>query len=185
MDQSADPATGPLRAEAARRTRLLARLGLGALSLGRGADTLSSGEARRLHLGAVVAGELSGVLYVVDEPTSGLGESDSAAVIAVLVELVEAGNTVIAVTHDAALVRRCAQVVDFGPGAGGQGGALTFVGSPEGLAQQDSASGRWLRAEVKAPSPGERAPSRRPPIQIEGVEGHGLSGLAAPAGPRS
>lgn len=163
----ADGLTDPLRAEITRRAGVLVRLGLGGVALGRGADSLSSGEARRLQLAAAVSGELSGALFVVDEPTSGLGPADSAAVLGVLRELVEAGNTVIAVSHDLAIVSRCAVVVDFGPGAGASGGRILFVGPPEELAAQDSPTGRWLRGALSRPAPAGRRLERW--LELTGV----------------
>lgn len=170
----ADAATGPLLAEARRRLGRLRALGLGYLALGRGSDTLSAGEARRVHLASQASGDLSGVLYVIDEPTAGLGPAESAAVRAVIEELVRAGNTALVVTHDPALLLAAELVLELGPGAGAEGGRLLYQGPPGGLQGADTPTGRALSGRLEAPA--RRGRAGRGALEIVGARGLGLGG---------
>ncbi len=135
------------------RLDLLARLGLGYLTLERGADTLSTGEAQRIRIVAALASNLRGVCYVLDEPTVGLHPRDDEALTKALLGLRDRGNTVVVVEHEESLIRAADHVVDLGPGAGPHGGRLVAQGSPRQVARvKESVTGRWLRGE------GERAP---------------------------
>ncbi len=135
------------------RLDLLARLGLGYLTLERGADTLSTGEAQRIRIVAALASNLRGVCYVLDEPTVGLHPRDDEALTTALLGLRDRGNTVVVVEHEESVIRAADHVVDLGPGAGPHGGRLVAQGSPRQVARvKESVTGRWLRGE------GERAP---------------------------
>ncbi|NCG20418.1 MAG: hypothetical protein GWP91_15525, partial [Rhodobacterales bacterium] len=136
-----------------RRIQQLRRLGLGAVNLGRGCDRLSTGEFQRLRLARQLGAALSGVLYVVDEPGAGLGPKEIPAVVQVLRELVEQGNTVLVVTHQRQIIAASDEVIDFGPGAGVAGGRLLYQGPAQGLLEQDSPSGDWLSGR-RSLSPG-------------------------------
>jgi excinuclease ABC subunit A len=166
------PVTRPLAEELGRRLDFLLRTGLGYLALGRSADTLSGGELQRLRLAAQAGNALSGVLYVLDEPTAGLHPEDTAALIAVLADLRDAGNTVLVVEHDPAVIAAADLVVDFGPGAGVAGGRVTFRGSPAALLASDTVTGRWLSGrDGLAPLP-PRTPSGW--ITVRNARGHNL-----------
>ncbi len=167
------PVLAPLREELNRRLDFLLRTGLGYLSLDRSAATLSGGELQRLRLAAQAGNQLSGVLYVLDEPTAGLHPEDTRALVAVLQDLRDAGNTVLVVEHDLDVVRAADLVVDFGPGAGRQGGQITFQGTPEALLTADTATGRWLSGRTQIPEGNPRQLTRW--LTVRGARGHNLN----------
>src|SRR5690606_32714866 len=114
----------PLLGEVKHRLRFLERVGLDYLSLSRGADTLSGGEAQRIRLAAQLGAGLQGVLYVLDEPSIGLHARDQDRLLGALRSLRDAGNTVVVVEHDDATLRAADWLVDVGPGAGRHGGRI-------------------------------------------------------------
>ena len=126
------------------RLACLERLSLAHLSLAHRADHLSSSEFQRLRLARQVAGDLSGVLYILDEPAAGLDADLVGAVVELLRQLVDNGNTVIAVEHHTEVVRAADHVVEFGPGAGKAGGRILYQGDVDGLLQADTTTGRWM-----------------------------------------
>src|SRR5204863_9290449 len=111
------------------RLRFLQEVGLGYLQLGRGVPTLSGGEGQRIRLAAQLGSNLSGVLYVLDEPTIGLHARDNEQLLAVLQKLKSRGNSVLVVEHDEATMRRADYVIDLGPGAGTHGGEVVAAGT--------------------------------------------------------
>ena len=130
------------------RLDLLDRLGLGYLTLERGADTLSTGEAQRIRIAAALASNLRGVCYVLDEPTVGLHPRDDEALTKALLGLRDRGNTVVVVEHEESVIRAADHVVDLGPGAGPHGGRIVVEGSPRQVARAaESITGLWLRGE--------------------------------------
>ena len=142
------------------RLDLLDRLGLGYLTLERGADTLSTGEAQRIRIVAALASNLRGVCYVLDEPTVGLHPRDDEALTKALLGLRDRGNTVVVVEHEESVIRAADHVVDLGPGAGPHGGRLVAEGSPKQVARvKESVTGLWLRGE------GEHPPWPRRPLK--------------------
>ncbi len=141
------------------RLDLLDRLGLGYLTLERGADTLSTGEAQRIRIVAALASNLRGVCYVLDEPTVGLHPRDDEALTKALLRLRDRGNTVVVVEHEESVIRAADHVVDLGPGAGPHGGRLVAQGTPKQVARvKESVTGLWLRGG------GERPPWPRRPL---------------------
>src|SRR6185369_14460240 len=142
------------------RLRFLREVGLGYLQLGRGVTTLSGGEGQRIRLAAQLGSNLSGVLYVLDEPTIGLHARDNEQLLAVLQKLKSRGNSVVVVEHDEATMRRADHVIDLGPGAGVHGGQVVAAGTLAELAKHpESVTGQCLREEKKFPSRGERRPT--------------------------
>jgi excinuclease ABC subunit A len=142
------------------RLDLLDHLGLGYLTLERGADTLSTGEAQRIRIVAALASNLRGVCYVLDEPTVGLHPRDDEALTKALLGLRDRGNTVVVVEHEESVIRAADHVVDLGPGAGPHGGRLVAEGSPKQIARvKESVTGLWLRGE------GEHPPWPRRPLK--------------------
>ncbi|HUR26978.1 MAG TPA: excinuclease ABC subunit UvrA, partial [Planctomycetota bacterium] len=123
-------AVGAVLAELESRLSLLERVGLGYLTLERTTSTLSGGEARRVRLSASLGSQLTGVCYVLDEPTVGLHPADTSRLTDALLELKRGGNTVIVVEHDAGLMRRADWIVDIGPGSGRLGGNVVAMGTP-------------------------------------------------------
>jgi excinuclease ABC subunit A len=145
----------PSKAEVCRRlasdvkTRLefLQEVGLDYLSLDRTSGTLSGGEAQRIRLATQLGAGLSGVLYVLDEPSIGLHASDTGRLIGALIRLRDLGNTVIVVEHDEEIIRAADWVIDMGPGAGHEGGTILAEGRPNEIT---SPTGQWLRGEIPA-----------------------------------
>lgn len=135
-------------------TRLAAveKVGLGYLELSRGADTLSGGEAQRIRLAVQMRSGLSGVLYVLDEPSVGLHARDTDRLIRAILELKESGNSLVVVEHDPMIIREADYVVDFGPGAGRLGGEVIFSGTPEKLIHSKTLTGRYLSGKERVSS---------------------------------
>jgi len=145
------------------RLKFLRQVGLGYLQLGRAVPTLSGGESQRIRLAAQLGSNLSGVLYILDEPTIGLHPRDNERLLAALDTLKARGNSIIVVEHDEATMRRADYIVDLGPGAGLHGGAVVATGTlNELLAHPESVTGQWLRANRTYPSRGKRRPVKRP-----------------------
>src|SRR5262249_8063609 len=121
------------------RLRFLGEVGLGYLQLGRGVPTLSGGESQRIRLAAQLGSNLSGVLYILDEPTIGLHARDNEQLLAALEKLKHRGNSVLVVEHDEETMRRADYIVDLGPGAGVHGGEVVAAGTlPELLKHPES-----------------------------------------------
>ena len=143
--------------EISERLKFLDEVGLGYLQLGRGVTTLSGGEAQRIRLAAQLGSNLCGVLYVLDEPTIGLHARDNVQLLAALEQLRARGNSLVVVEHDEETMRRADYVIDLGPGAGVLGGEVVAHGTLEELLRnEDSLTGRLLRARKKYPTRGER-----------------------------
>ncbi|NBV24099.1 MAG: ATP-binding cassette domain-containing protein [Proteobacteria bacterium] len=143
------------------RLKFLSEVGLGYLQLGRAAPTLSGGEAQRMRLAAQLGSNLSGVLYVLDEPTIGLHARDNALLLGALKKLQARGNSLLVVEHDEDTMRHADWVIDLGPGAGVKGGEVIASGTlAELLAHETSITGQQLRAQEgkKYPSRGTRRP---------------------------
>ena len=139
------------------RLKFLCEVGLGYLQLGRGVPTLSGGEAQRIRLAAQLGSNLSGVLYVLDEPTIGLHARDNEQLLATLEKLRLRGNSVVVVEHDEETMRRADFIVDLGPGAGVHGGQVVAAGTlQELLRHPESLTGKLLRQHKKYPTRGLR-----------------------------
>ena len=146
------------------RLKFLLDVGLDYLSLDRPAMTLSGGEAQRIRLATQIGAGLTGVLYVLDEPSIGLHQRDNDRLLATLIKLRDLGNTLIVVEHDEDTIRAADHLVDIGPGAGVHGGSIVAEGSLEDLlAAEDSLTGAYLSGRRRIPTPAERrdAGSRR------------------------
>jgi excinuclease ABC subunit A len=160
------------------RLDLLDRLGLGYLTLERGADTLSTGEAQRIRIAAALASNLRGVCYVLDEPTVGLHPRDDEALTRALLGLRDRGNTVVVVEHEESVIRAADHVVDLGPGAGPHGGRLVAEGPPKQVARvRESTTGLWLRGEGGHPPWPRRPLEDVPRLTVVGARLHNLRGL--------
>lgn len=173
---SLPPEVEPLRERIRRRLSVLERVGLGYLTLDREARTLSSGEARRVHLSGALGAGVTGTLYVLDEPSVGLHPRDTARLGIILRSLTEAGNTVVVVEHDTELIELADHVLELGPGAGRRGGELLYSGSPAELRGRDTATGRALMG------PAEDSQLRRattlfetPRIEVHGARARNLA----------
>jgi excinuclease ABC subunit A len=179
------PISTPLLAELTVRARALCGLGLGHLSLSRTTSTLSTGELQRVRLARQVASELSGVLVILDEPTTGLDDAAVQGVISLLRALQAQGNGVLVVEHHPAVIQAADRVVEFGPGAGAAGGRVVFDGTPGELRVADTLTGRWLRGEHRLQRPpagrGRRWVLHTAGGEVE-LQGHALNALVGPSG---
>jgi excinuclease ABC subunit A len=141
------------------RLKFLGEVGLGYIQLGRGVPTLSGGESQRIRLAAQLGSNLSGVLYILDEPTIGLHPRDNEHLLFALEKLKRRGNSVIVVEHDEETMRRADQIIDLGPGAGIHGGTVVASGTlKELLRHPESITGQCLRAQKLHPGRGQRRP---------------------------
>ena len=161
------------------RLRFLHDVGVGYLTLNRSAATLSGGEGQRIRLATQIGASLSGVLYVLDEPSVGLHQCDNRKLLATLLRLRDLGNTVVVVEHDEDTIRAADYVVDLGPGAGEHGGHVMFQGSPDELLKegQGSLTGSYLRGERVIPTPSVRRPSLKGEIVIRGARANNLQNI--------
>ena len=141
------------------RLKFLCEVGLGYLQLGRGVPTLSGGESQRIRLAAQLGSNLSGVLYILDEPTIGLHARDNEQLLEALEKLKRSGNSVVVVEHDEETMRRADHIIDLGPGAGVHGGEVVASGTLRQLARHPhSITGQFLRARKAYPTRGKRRP---------------------------
>ncbi len=149
--------SGDILKEIRSRLNFLKNVGLGYLTLYRAAATLSGGEAQRIRLATQIGSALSGVLYVLDEPSIGLHQRDNQKLIDTLKNLRDLGNTVLVVEHDEDTIRSADYVVDLGPGAGELGGFVTAKGSPEEIEKNgESVTGQFLSHGITIPVPRRR-----------------------------
>jgi excinuclease ABC subunit A len=161
------------------RLHFLDDVGVGYLTLGRSAATLSGGEGQRIRLATQIGSSLTGVLYVLDEPSIGLHQRDNRALLSTLARLRDLGNTVIVVEHDEETIRTADYVVDLGPGAGEHGGHVIFQGTPADLLQHGNGSltGAYLRGERIIQTPRTRRPPTRGQIVIRGARENNLKNI--------
>jgi len=164
--------------EIADRVRFLNDVGLGYLSLNRTAGTLSGGEAQRIRLATQVGSRLTGVLYVLDEPSIGLHQRDNARLINTLVDLRDLGNTVLVVEHDEETLRSADWLLDLGPGAGEHGGYIVAQGTPEEVMQvETSPTGNYLAGRFQIGLPDSRRPGTGESIVVRGARENNLKGI--------
>jgi excinuclease ABC subunit A len=161
------------------RLRFLSDVGVGYLTLGRSAASLSGGEGQRIRLATQIGSNLTGVLYVLDEPSIGLHQRDNRALLQTLARLRDLGNTVVVVEHDEETIRSADYVIDLGPGAGEHGGKLIFQGTPEKLLEdeQGSLTGAYLKGEMSIETPKTRRAATRGSIVIKGARENNLKDL--------
>ena len=161
------------------RLRFLNDVGVGYLTLNRSAVTLSGGEGQRIRLATQIGSNLSGVLYVLDEPSIGLHQRDNRKLLATLSRLRDLGNTVVVVEHDEETIRSADYVVDLGPGAGEHGGHVIFQGRPDELVTDGhgSLTGAYLRGERSIPTPRSRRPVIKGEIIIRGAKANNLQNI--------
>ena len=162
------------------RLRFLVDVGLDYLTLSRGSGTLSGGESQRIRLASQIGSGLTGVLYVLDEPSIGLHQRDNARLLETLKRLRELGNSVIVVEHDEDAILQADYVVDVGPGAGVHGGRIVAQGTPaEVLANPASLTGRYLTGELSVPVPRQRrAPGKARKLRLTGARGNNLKDVS-------
>ena len=160
------------------RVKFLCNVGLNYLTLSRTAMTLSGGEAQRIRLATQIGSRLSGILYVLDEPSIGLHQRDNAKLIATLKDMVSIGNTLIVVEHDEETMRSADFIVDIGPGPGVHGGEVVAAGTPEEVAKCDaSITGRYLAGKEKIEVPSSRREGNGKSLIIRGAECNNLKNI--------
>jgi excinuclease ABC subunit A len=161
------------------RLQFLINVGLDYLSLDRSAETLSGGEAQRIRLASQIGSGLTGVMYVLDEPSIGLHQRDNERLLQTLRQLRDIGNTVIVVEHDEEAIRSADYVVDIGPGAGVHGGEIVAEGTPEAVAANPhSMTGDYLSGRRRIEIPGKaRKPDPERMLQVVGARGNNLKNV--------
>ncbi|GEO82126.1 excinuclease ABC subunit UvrA [Pararhodospirillum oryzae] len=162
------------------RLGFLGNVGLDYLTLARGSGTLSGGESQRIRLASQIGSGLTGVLYVLDEPSIGLHQRDNDRLLETLRRLRDLGNTVIVVEHDEDAIRSADHLVDMGPGAGLHGGHVVAEGTPaEVMACPDSLTGQYLTGTRKIEVPRSRRPGNGQHLVVRGARSHNLKGIDA------
>ena len=166
---------GELAGEVEKRLTFLEEVGLDYLTLDRSSGTLSGGEVQRIKLATQLGAGLSGVIYVLDEPSIGLHAADTQKLISAIIRLRDIGNTVVVVEHDEEIIRAADHLIDMGPGAGQHGGEILAEGPPTSI---QSPTGKWLRGEIRRFSPEVRnQKSETRSITIQGAREHNLQNL--------
>ena len=169
---------GPILKEVGDRLRFLRDVGLGYLTLGRAAGSLSGGEMQRIRLATQIGSRLVGVLYILDEPSIGLHQRDNARLLDTLKGLRDLGNTVIVVEHDEDTIRAADHVIDLGPRAGRLGGSVVAVGTPDDIVRApDSLTGRYLRGELRVEVPRKRRRANGRSLTLVGARANNLRNL--------
>jgi excinuclease ABC subunit A len=164
--------------EIANRLQFLVNVGLDYLSLDRSAETLSGGESQRIRLASQIGSGLTGVMYVLDEPSIGLHQRDNDRLIETLRRLRDLGNSVLVVEHDEDAIRAADHVIDMGPGAGVHGGEVVSQGTPAQIeADPASLTGRYLSGAVEIAVPASRRPPGERSLVIRGARGNNLRGV--------
>ena len=160
------------------RLNFLKNVGLEYLTLSRSAGTLSGGEAQRIRLATQIGSHLTGVLYVLDEPSIGLHQRDNEKLIKSMLEMRDLGNTLIVVEHDEDTMRACDYLVDIGPGAGDQGGQIVACGTPEEVMRNEkSITGQYLSGKKRIEIPKTRRKGNKKYLKIRGAEEHNLKNI--------
>ena len=162
------------------RLSFLLDVGLNYLTLARASGTLSGGESQRIRLASQIGSGLTGVLYVLDEPSIGLHQRDNARLLETLKRLRDLGNTVIVVEHDEDAIRLADYVLDIGPGAGMHGGHIVAQGTPaEIMANPNSLTGKYLTGELSVAIPERKPPNHRRTIKVINARGNNLKNVSA------
>lgn len=156
------------------RVQFLLDVGLEYLSLDRPARSLSGGESQRIRLATQIGSKLSGITYILDEPSIGLHQRDNRRLIRSLRELRDAGNTVLVVEHDREIMESADYLIDLGPGAGEHGGEVVAAGTPAEVRQAGSLTAQYLRSELKIPVPEQRGQGSGKQLVLKGATGNNL-----------
>ncbi|MFN3761835.1 MAG: excinuclease ABC subunit UvrA [Anaerolineae bacterium] len=160
------------------RLQFMVDVGLDYLTLDRTADTLSGGEAQRIRLATQIGSQLTGVLYVLDEPTVGLHQRDNDRLIRTLQAMRDLGNTLLVVEHDEAMIRSADWIIDLGPGAGEKGGEVVVAGTLEDVLNHPvSLTGAYLSGRRRIPVPRQRRPGNGQFLVIRGAREHNLKNI--------
>ncbi|RLB80602.1 MAG: excinuclease ABC subunit UvrA [Deltaproteobacteria bacterium] len=161
--------------EITERLGFLKDVGLSYLTLDRSSITLSGGESQRIRLATQIGSKLTGILYVLDEPSIGLHQKDNRRLLTILNKMRDLGNTVLVVDHDEETIRMCDYVVDMGPGAGVHGGEVVFSGTPESLLKdKKSLTGQYLSGRMRIEIPSKRRTGHGKRLIIKGASENNL-----------
>ena len=168
----------PILKEIKDRLTFLQNVGLGYLTLSRAAGTLSGGEAQRIRLATQIGSNLSGVLYILDEPSIGLHQRDNDRLLDSLRKMCDLGNTLIVVEHDEDTMRAADYLIDIGPGAGQHGGEVVAFGTPQEVSENpNSLTGQYLSGKRKIPVPKERRKGNGEKITVVGASENNLQNI--------
>ena len=171
---------GAILKEIRERLGFLVNVGLDYLTMSRASGTLSGGESQRIRLASQIGSGLTGVLYVLDEPSIGLHQRDNDRLLLTLKNLRDQGNTVIVVEHDEEAIREADYVVDIGPGAGVHGGEIIAAGTPQEIMDCDkSVTGDYLTGRREIAIPGDRRAGNGKTLTVEGASGNNLKDVTA------
>jgi excinuclease ABC subunit A len=170
------PVLLPVLDELRERTASLIDVGVGYLTLERSSPSVSAGEAQRLRLAALLGSGLTGVLYVLDEPTIGMHPRDAGRLVGVLRRLRDLGNTVLVIEHDLQMIRAADHVIEIGPGAGVHGGRVVAQGTPAEVAAGRTVTGQFLSGRISMPDPPRRTPDGKA-LVIRVAREHNLKNL--------
>lgn len=157
------------------RTGFLLDVGLEYLTLDRSARSLSGGESQRIRLATQIGSQLTGVLYILDEPSIGLHQRDDARLISSLRDLRDAGNSILVVEHDKEMMRSADHLIDIGPGAGEHGGRIVAQGHPSDLALGSSTTAGYLRGDLRIEVPKQRRKGNGHRLILKGASGNNLN----------
>jgi excinuclease ABC subunit A len=163
--------------EISSRLEFLLRVGLGYISLNRSSASLSGGETQRIRLATQIGSRLTGVLYILDEPSIGLHQRDNQRLIDSLKELRDIGNSVIVVEHDKDMIMAADYVVDIGPGAGTNGGEIVAQGTPKEVLSSGSLTSQYLSGEKTIAVPAKRRIGSTKYLTLKGATGHNLKNI--------
>lgn len=178
LNKTQEQISSPILKEIKARLNFLINVGLGYLTLSRTASTLSGGEAQRIRLATQIGSGLTGVLYILDEPSIGLHQRDNDRLLATLKDLRDLDNTVIVVEHDEDTIRAADYIVDIGPYAGVNGGEVVATGKVEDLIKSPrSITGKYLSGELKISVPQNRRPIEKGYIEIKGAKQNNLKNI--------
>ncbi len=178
LNKTQEQISAPILKEIKARLNFLINVGLGYLTLSRTASTLSGGEAQRIRLATQIGSGLTGVLYILDEPSIGLHQRDNDRLLATLKNLRDLDNTVIVVEHDEDTIRAADYIVDIGPYAGVNGGEVVATGKVEDLIKSPkSITGKYLSGELKISVPQNRRPIEKGYIEIKGAKQNNLKNI--------
>ena len=169
----------PIVKEVDDRLSFLRNVGLDYLTLSRASGTLSGGEAQRIRLATQIGSNLSGVLYILDEPSIGLHQRDNDRLLDSLRKMRDLGNTLIVVEHDEDTMRSADYLIDVGPGAGHAGGEIVAAGTPEEVAANEhSLTGQYLSGKREIPTPAERRAGNGQSIRLTGAAENNLKNVS-------
>lgn len=178
LDKKNEIIAEKIKREIIERMGFLNNVGLDYLTLDRHAATLSGGEGQRIRLATQIGSKLTGVLYVLDEPSIGLHQRDNQRLLSTLLKMRDLGNTILVVEHDEETILASDHVVDMGPGAGMKGGQVIFSGTPDNLLNhKTSLTGQYLSGKKRIPVPRHRRTGKRKMLIIEGAAHNNLKNI--------